>query len=354
VNDMITDRLERGRTGHDDETIQEVADSIIDLRSLTQKRVFINEFPYEAINYEADDNYRKTLNIEYLKELGRGIKESGLQQPIALIAHDLSAVELRALMQNGQDALRNPQLWKGKIGVIFGNRRYLSITQHTDLTHEGALIYPKEIAPWASTINLIENMDREDVSLIEESRGLVTEINERFSGVASKFAKFSGRSSAEVSRLLNIGRACEQSEVFNEIVSSAHIKDRVALENIAQAVLGDQSKHREKRINAVIDDLRSVGNEVTSIREKAKQLKTYANGEHNKPPVIIQEETTKADSATETPKEPAKPKAFNVKAFGKQLDNITLKFKTLETSAIDADLREYAKNLRQELDNLGL
>ncbi len=353
MNDMMSSRLARGRTTHDEATTQEMTDSIVDLRSLTKKRVLINEFPYEAINYEADDNYRKTLNPEELKELGRGIKETGLQQPIALIAHDLSATELQALMQNGQDALRNSSFWEGRISTIFGNRRYLAITQHTDLTHEGALIYPKEIAPWTSTIALIENMDREDVPLIEESLGLVTVITERFSGVASKFAKFSGRSSGEVSRLLNIGKACEQSEAFNEIVSSAQIKDKIALENIAQAVLSDQSDHREKRIKAVIEDLRSIGNKVTSIRAKAKQLKTYANGEHNKPPVII-EEATKTVSTPVAPTEPTQPKPFNVKAFGKQLDSITHKFKTLETSAIDADLREYAKNLRQELDNLGL
>lgn len=360
MNDAMENRLKGVRTKHNPEVVKDLLDSMISVRDLTKQRILVNEFPYSAINYNAEDNYRKTgidPQHESLKELGKGILKTGLQQSIALIAYDLSAEELREKSRMESNALRNPETWLGNVGIIFGNRRYLSITHHTDLTHESALIYPKEIAPWVTTIALAENMDREDTPLIEEALEVVKVINTQFNGVTAELARFLGKSASEVGRLSHIGVACGENELFEEVVRTAIVKDKIALEYLAQAITNkDLSPTRTKNLNKSLNELLAIQGNVVSIRGKAKQLKEYSDGKNNQHSVFDQEKD-KAEQKAETAQAQnteKKSKPFNVKAFGKQLDNITDKFKTLETSAIDVDLRECAKNLRLELDNLGL
>lgn len=352
MNNAFEDRMARGRVSHE---IDE-HDSIVELSDLTKKRIHVSEFPYSAIAYDAEENYRKTgvdINSESLIELGKGIQNSGLQQPIALLAHDMSAIQLKEILQKGPDVLKMPDVW-GRISMIFGNRRYLSIKHHTTLTHEGAFIYPREISSWVGMLQLIENRDREDVPLAEEAMALYTQVTERFDGVLARYAKFSGEKPADVSRIYQIGAACQENSDYLEIVKESKIKDKVALSYIAAAITGEASDLRKSKIKRVLAELKGIEGNVDSIRKKAQQLNEYRQGKNNKPPEIQEKGDNENPEPRETIKSTSQIKPVNIKQFSKQLSQVVHKFDRLKQEEVTDELKEVAASIRATLDKLGL
>lgn len=363
MNNLFDTRLSGERLAHEQSEINEQIESITSVRELTAKRILVSEFPYDVIDYNAEENYRKTgvdPNDETLKDLGRGIEESGLQQSIALIAHEISASELQLLSTQPTETLKLIDTWldKGRISIIFGNRRYLAITNHTNLTHSSAFIYPKEALDWVPTISLIENQDREDVPLHEEAIGLVKEINRKYGSVPARYAKFSGRSSADINRLFTIGKACLENDDFYSIVTSIKTKDKLALSYIAQAITDENvSSHRKKEIDKAVAALKSLDGQITSIRDKASSIKNYAEGKKGKITGLTKPEEKKQQD-TESEKKPApiidKPTTPNIKQLNKQLKGITNKFENLTPDLIDDEFKSLATELRHALNKLGL
>lgn len=295
----LSDRLNNPtlQVTHHDDAIMEVQDSVITLADITKLRVYVAGFPYSAIAYNADDNYRKSgidPQDESIRSLGRGIAESGLQQPIGLFAAELSAADLQGMIGQGLD-LSSPDTWRTPIHTIFGNRRYLAITHHTTINNEAAYIYPKEAESWRKTIALIENMDREDVPLIEEAVGLFNLVTDRFRGNVSRFAEFSGKDANDLVRIYKIGEAATKDATFHAFVKNEKTADKIALDNIARALLAQESTHRSKKVEQVLKDLTSVDGKIAEIRKKAKALRDYAEAKTNTLPTVTQSKPTVPD-----------------------------------------------------------
>lgn len=272
---------------HDESRIQEIQNSVITLSDITAQRVFLSKFPFSAINYSSDDNYRKTgtdPNCESIVELGRGIKSSGLQQSIGLFAPNLSANELCAMASN-PDSI-SPDFWNSEIKVVFGNRRYLAITHHTDITHESVYIYPSEAASFIKDIALIENMDRENVDLVEESVELYRQINDSHSGNVTGFARFSGKPISVLNKIYKIGQAAAVNGEFLQVIQKAESKDVIALEYLAKGVLEADTPHRKKQVKNKLEELLKINGKIEAFRKHAKELSNYAKGESNKLPVF--------------------------------------------------------------------
>ncbi len=270
---------------HDDSRVQEIQSSVATLSDITALRVYIPRFPYGVIQYSADDNYRKSgtdPNCESIVELGRGIQSSGLQQSIGLFAPDLSAEQLKSLANNNDSS--NQEVWNTAIKVVFGNRRYLAITHHTNLTHESVYIYPREAASFIKDIALIENMDRENVDLVEESVALYHQINHGHSGNVAGFARFSGRPITILNKIYKIGQAADANVEFQNVIQKCESKDVIALEYIAKAVLNADTPYRQSQVKKKLEELRDIDGKIVDFRKKAKDLSTYAKGESNKKP----------------------------------------------------------------------
>lgn len=348
----------------DNSVINELQDSMVSIATLTKKRVHIPLFPYSAINHNPDDNYRKSgvdPQDESLIELGRGIENSGLQQPIGLIATELNADELLTIVNNG--LAEDVNTWATHIGVIFGNRRYLSVTHHTSLTHEAAYIYPKECLPYVETISLIENMDRENVNLSEESARIFTVVNERFNHNINAFARFSGKPKTALGRLYKIGEAASQDTTFAELLKSDRITDQIALDNLARAITLDTSPARKVKLDQFFKNLSTFEGKIKSIRTTAQKLRDYAEGSTNKTPNIEEQkpnkstvENTQIDNNLSAKKEVTNDSEdikFNEKGFVKRAETLITNINTVDVNTLDIRTKETLINLKSALEKKG-
>lgn len=364
---------------HDDSRIQEIQSSVITLADITAMRVYIPKFPYSAIDYNPEENYRKSgvdPECESIAELGRGIQSSGLQQSIGLIASELNSQQLHELA-NHPDA-QNPDTWETHIGIIFGNRRYLAVTHHTQLSHESVYIYPREALDFVKDIALIENMDRENVDLVEESVALWQQINNRHGGNVAGFARFSGKPISQLNKIYKIGQAAAANEEFQHVIQDCGSQDVIALEYLAKAVLEADTPYRQAQVKKKLDELRQIGGKIVNFRKKAQDLANYAKGESNKKPEwggaqaspggdsvsgtagIENSESLEAPSTqaisdqNQTPEPEAKKKPLDQKAILKKIASVVEALSDVTADDLDDQLRERLSQLKSKLNETGI
>lgn len=364
---------------HDDSRIQEIQSSVITLADITAMRVYIPKFPYSAIDYNPEENYRKSgvdPECESIAELGRGIQSSGLQQSIGLIASELNSQQLHELA-NHPDA-QNPATWETHIGIIFGNRRYLAVTHHTQLSHESVYIYPREALDFVKDIALIENMDRENVDLVEESVALWQQINNRHGGNVAGFARFSGKPISQLNKIYKIGQAAAANEEFQHVIQDCGSQDVIALEYLAKAVLEADTPYRQAQVKKKLDELRQIGGKIVNFRKKAQDLANYAKGESNKKPewggaqaspggdsvsdtdgIENPESSTTpltqaASDQIQTPAPVAKKKPLDQKAILKKIASVVEALNDVTADDLDDQLRERLSHLKSKLNETGI
>lgn len=365
---------------HDDSRIQEIQSSVITLADITAMRVYIPKFPYSAIAYNPEDNYRKSgvdPECESIAELGRGIQSSGLQQSIGLIASELNSQQLHELANHPD--VQNPATWETHIGIIFGNRRYLAVTHHTRLSHESAYIYPREALDFVKDIALIENMDRENVDLVEESVALWQQINNRHGGNVAGFARFSGKPISQLNKIYKIGQAAAANEEFQHVIQNCGSQDVISLEYLAKAVLEADTPYRHAQVKKKLDELREIDGKIVNFRQKAQNLANYAKGKTNKKPDSWGEERTStvADPITSTegienagsPTAPveqseidqnqasaavAKKKPLDQKTILKKISGVIDALKEVTSDDLDDQLREQLSQLKSMLNETGI
>lgn len=334
---------------NDETSTSELQDQVMSLSDVTKMRIYVPHFPFDSITYNPDDNYRKSgvdPLSESIKELGRGIQEAGLQQPIGVIAENIPAAELK-------DILKNLPGSEARISMIFGNRRYLAMTNHTDITAEAAYVYSSEALVWAPTIAFIENMDRADVPLIEEAKGIYSEVQTRFGGTLSRFALFSGKPISELNKIYKIGEAVSKNEEFHDLVQEGKTKDVVALDAIARAMLVPKSNIRSKNLDSLLKKITAFDGKIISIRKEAIKIRDYADGKTSKLRDITKSATdndkddNEKNDATEAKK--TLSNSPNLKALIKRIDTLNVIICDLQPSTIDEDLRKSINNLQENL-----
>lgn len=337
----LANALNEKTEGNDPDVVNDLKNNMITLRDITSLRVYVPNMPLSAINYKEEDNYRKTgidPFSESIRELGKGIQNSGLQQPIGLIARDLSHDELKDFIHNSDETIA--ENWLIDIGVIFGNRRYLGMTNHTDLSHEGAYVYPKEAIPFIRAMQLIENRGREDADIIEEAEALYQLIKGSYGGNISSYARFSGETTSELSKSFKVGEAVVCHPDFADLVQEKKIADMVTLDYLARAITVDCTDYRKERIFSFFTEMKEYEGKLVKLRDKAKSLKDYSDGKKNNVPSLETEKPASTD-VVESQKAPVVPVNNNQRRIVKNKSLIK------KCESLLADL-EYLENPNEE------
>jgi ParB/RepB/Spo0J family partition protein len=174
----------------------------------------------EVNQIEIGENYRKTYDEQGLKELGANIKANGLVQ--------------RIIVKKNPDTRGLPFL------LVVGQRRLLAC-QKAKLPSIPAIV--RDIGAEKVLITqLIENVQREDVPLIEEATAILI-LNEDHGMEVKQIAKHLGKSETHIMSILKVANAC--AELHDALAAgtisrtvSVHIASMPNLEHQAQAVAG--------------------------------------------------------------------------------------------------------------------
>lgn len=192
---------------------------------------------------------RRKFDHEEIKELAESIKANGLIQPIIL-------------RKNDDD---------GHYEIIAGERRFRA-TKSLGLTSISAII--KKINNHeALEIALVENVQRSDLSLIEEAEGYKQLMNE-FSYTQDQIAKKTGKSRSHIANIL---RLIELPKSVKDLLN-----EKKLTMGHARAIL--KSKNPELLAQKIVEDSLSVRDVEDEIRnEKVADIKSN--------PVITREES---------------------------------------------------------------
>lgn len=148
--------------------------------------------PIEQIRIDEGANARSQMNGDKLDELTASITASGVLQPV--IVHRTMAVD-------GEQPF----------ALIAGHRR-LEASRRAAKATIPALIYDALDAAGQMQIALVENLQREDLSAIDEARGYQQAI-EQANLTQQKLAKLTGKSASHISQrlaLLKLPAQCQQ------------------------------------------------------------------------------------------------------------------------------------------------
>lgn len=193
---------------------------------------------------------RRSFDENSIKELSDSIRENGLIQPI--------------ILRKSDD--------EGHYEIIAGERRFraIKILGKTKI----AAIVKKINNHEALEIALIENVQRSDLSLIEEAKGY-EQLMEEFSYTQEQVAKKTGKSRSHVAnimRLLDLPESVK-SMIDEKKISMGH----------ARAII--KSKNPEELANKIVEDSLNVRETEEIIRdEKVEELR--------KDPVVARKEST--------------------------------------------------------------
>lgn len=160
----------------------------------------IRELPIDSVASPARDA-RSQINDEKLKSLQRSIKQLGVLQPIMVVERK-----------------------KGEYEVVAGHRRLLACQANGMATVPARIIYPEEL--FGEMVKLHENVEREDLSVMDEARSY-----EHFMKVLklsqAEVAAKAGKSEGYISQRLSILAA---PEIVREALADGVISFSVARE----------------------------------------------------------------------------------------------------------------------------
>ena len=152
---------------------------------------------------------RKNFSKESLEELSNSIKEQGIIQPIAV---------------------RPDKTTDGKYEIIAGERRWLA-AQKADLYEVPVVILNVDDLK-SLEVAIVENVQRQDLSPIEEARGYKRLIND-FSYNQDKLSKFIGKSRSYIANSLRLLSLPDEilSMVEQGNLTSGHARSLIGLMN---------------------------------------------------------------------------------------------------------------------------
>ncbi len=212
------------------------------------------------------DQPRKRFNEETIKELASSIEQHGLIQPISVVP--------------------DPESQEGFV-IVAGERRYRA-HQHLEKPTITAIITkgnPDEIA-------LIENIQREDLSPMDQAEGLAS-LMERYGYKQEELAKVVGKSRPTVTELLSLNslpeeikQECRTFDVpKNFLVQIVRSKPEEQLRFWGEYKKGEVKTVREAK-------KRKAGEEITTTEPPPKKPKRLFHTAH-KASVIVQSETAR-------------------------------------------------------------
>ena len=170
---------------------------------------------------------RKNFNQDSLRELAESIKAQGIIQPI-----------LVRMISNDQ------------YEIIAGERRWQA-ARIAKLTEVPVIV--KDISDSAAlAMALIENIQREDLNIIEEARGIKRLIDE-FNITHEEAAEAVGKSRAVVSNTLRLLSLCEhaQNALETKKIEMGHARAILSLSHIDQAMMCQKIINRKLTVREV-------------------------------------------------------------------------------------------------------
>jgi len=170
---------------------------------------------------------RKNFNQDSLRELAESIKAQGIIQPI-----------LVRMISNDQ------------YEIIAGERRWQA-ARIAKLTEVPVIV--KDISDSAAlAMALIENIQREDLNIIEEARGIKRLIDE-FNITHEEAAEAVGKSRAVVSNTLRLLNLCEhaQNALETKKIEMGHARAILSLSHIDQAMMCQKIINRKLTVREV-------------------------------------------------------------------------------------------------------
>ena len=193
--------------------------------------------------------HRKRIDKTKLQELANSLKENGLIQPIIVTKRDETKYELVA----GERRLEASRLAGfDEIPVIIRS------------------VSPKEQLQFA----IIENVQREDLSAIEEARAY-QQLNEEFKLTHSQISEIVGKDRVTISNLIRLLKLNDniQQMILDEKISSGH----------ARAVLQVDEQLQEDFANLILKNNLSV----RKTELEAKRIKETGSVHRQKPETIV-------------------------------------------------------------------
>ena len=120
----------------------------------------IYSVPLSHILVDPDFNCRGWFTAQDVYGLGQAIKEQGQREPVLIQPIDDVMAEDRPV----------PCTWQFRL--VAGHRRYMAIDKWTDKTHIKCVIEEGLNKEQAEALNLTENLQRNDMTIIQEAKGI--------------------------------------------------------------------------------------------------------------------------------------------------------------------------------------
>ncbi len=186
----------------------------------------MSKFQQIDINQIKPNQYqpRNTFEDESLQELAQSIQENGLLQPIT-VRETFTGYEL-----------------------IAGERRYRACKMLNKQYIDAIVIEAGEVQ--SATLALIENIQREDLSAIEEANGYLQMI--RLTGLTqSELAKKIGKTQSTIAnkiRLLNLNQEVQQA-ISNKEITERHGRALLSLDEKKQVEVLNKIKDKQMNVS---------------------------------------------------------------------------------------------------------
>ena len=187
---------------------------------------------------------RKNFNQDSLRELAESIKAQGIIQPI-----------LVRMISNDQ------------YEIIAGERRWQA-ARIAKLTEVPVIV--KDISDSAAlAMALIENIQREDLNIIEEARGIKRLIDE-FNITHEEAAEAVGKSRAVVSNTLRLLNLCEhaQNALETKKIEMGHARAILSLSHIDQAMMCQKIINRKLTVREVEKEVSEGTTKKTTLKDR--------------------------------------------------------------------------------------
>ena len=256
-----------------------------------------NHIPVDKVI--VDENYRKTMSEESIKDLASSIEKFGLLNPIIVI-----------------------EMSEGKYLLCAGGRRIEALKTLSIDTLPKASVYPNKALPFHKAMMYADNFEREDVALSEILDGIEEAFNEayknieateenidaikrrlddaikdmgQFAGIPKRL--FSMYSKLSQAYLLKNKKGAYLFPTFRKMIKQDIVSDKTSLYDISIALLDALGTKRENSVSKKLNEMFK-GTVKDTVRNNAIKLKKFAQGKTAKSGIVSKEKTN-----TETPKE---------------------------------------------------
>ncbi|MCP4492579.1 MAG: hypothetical protein GY820_35525 [Gammaproteobacteria bacterium] len=232
------------------ESLKRQSKPLADIKSKYQENV-----SFDLIDI---DNYRKSKSKKHLMRLADSIANNGLLQEPGLV--------------------EKPD---GRYELAFGQCRVLACRDYNNMTTlPRAKVWPRAALHYIKTIALIENMEREDTSLVDELNGIDEVLKseyEAFDNPIIGFCEQTGRNIDEIRNKMRILEAMRENSNIKKIVEEQIVVDYKSIYNLAIALETVDNAARQKRVDEFVSKVlknKVIGN----MRVATEKIRQYAKG----------------------------------------------------------------------------